>query len=93
MIGNFTGEAGGISFEFVTQHTVKLYGFQVYAIYEQKKIRFHMQLKESGTFYITDPQACPAAVVALESELSQAIIAYGKSIQRANGVQPTGEPS
>ncbi|WP_179414262.1 hypothetical protein HDF19_15970 [Mucilaginibacter sp. E4BP6] len=81
MIGNFTAEAGVITFEFFTQHTVNLHGFQVYVLHEQKKIRFHMQVKNSSTFYITYPQACPAALLPLEALLSQAIMSYGNSIK------------
>jgi hypothetical protein len=82
MIGNFNAEAGDIIFEFITQHTVKLFGFQVYANNEQKRLRFHMQINGSGNFYITDPQACPPVILSLEAALSEAIITYGKSIKR-----------
>ncbi|MHB8205932.1 hypothetical protein [Mucilaginibacter sp.] len=50
MIGNFTAEAGGITFEFITQHTVKLYGFQMYATHEQKKLRFPVQVRDAAHF-------------------------------------------
>jgi len=93
MIGNFKAEAGGVLFEFFTQHTVKLHGFQVYANDDQKRIRFHMQVNHNGDFYITDPQACPPVFLALETDLSQAIMTYGSTIRTASdprhGAQPT----
>ena len=58
MIGNFTTQVGGIEFEFLTQHVIKLHGFQVYVMNDGVKVRFHMQINSEGTFFITDPGSC-----------------------------------
>lgn len=73
MIKNFTVELGGHVFKFNTLSAKDLRAFQVYAQHEGKRLRFHMQLRDGG-FYITDPTICPAEYLALEAELSSAIL-------------------
>ena len=79
MINNFKIDFGGAEFEFLTMNIAKLQLFQVYALYEGKKIRFHMQRSNKGDFYITDKQACPEVYHSLEGTLSDAILKLGQS--------------
>lgn len=74
MIRNFNAQVGGVEFEFLTQHVIKLYGFQVYVMHEGQKKRFHMQVNEAGKFLITDPGACPEEYLSFEISLSEAIL-------------------
>jgi len=78
MITNFTIELSEGTFEFITMNRVKLQLYQVYVQHEGKKKRFHMQLNEGGTFYVTDKPVCPAIYHPLESTLSDAILKLGK---------------
>lgn len=48
--------------------------YQVYTNYNQSELRFHMQVQNSGSFYITDKTICPAFIASLEAQLSDAII-------------------
>ena len=66
------------SFEFITMNRVTLQLFQVYVMHENKRCRFHMQLNDSGVFYITNKQVCPEIFYGLESTLSDAILKLGK---------------
>jgi hypothetical protein len=81
MITNFKAELEGMLFEFKTIYVVKLQLFQVYVAYAGRKIRFHMQQNPSGTFYITDPNACPEVYRVLEPDLNQLILAHSKLIE------------
>ena len=74
MIRNFNETVGGVEFEFLTQHVIKLHGFQVYVVEEGQKRRFHMQVNAEGKFFITDPNSCPEAYLAFEPYLSDAIL-------------------
>jgi len=74
MIRNFSTQVGGVDFEFLTQHVIKLYGFQVYVLHDGAKVRFHMQVNEEGKFLITDRNSCPQAYLAFEPYLSEAIL-------------------
>jgi hypothetical protein len=80
MTNNFKIDFDGAEFEFLTMNAVRLQLFMVYVIYEGKKQRFHMQLKEDGIFYITDKQSCPEIYHSLESTMSDAILKLGKSV-------------
>jgi len=74
MIRNFNTQVGGVEFEFMTQHVIKLHGFQVYVMHEAVKIRFHMQVNKKGNFLITDRNSCPAPYLEFEPYLSEAIL-------------------
>jgi hypothetical protein len=74
MIKSFTAELTGIQFRFNVVNALKLEVFQVYAMYNEKRTRFHMQIRDSGKFEITDKDRCPAEFKALESELSELIL-------------------
>jgi len=78
MITNFNIELSEGTFEFITMQRVKLQLFQVYVQHEGKKKRFHMQLNEAGTFYITDKSVCPEIFHKLENTLSDAILKLGE---------------
>ena len=78
MITNFDIELSEGHFEFITMNRAKLQLFQVYVAHEGKKKRFHMQLNETGTFYITDKQSCQECYHQLESTLSDAILKLGQ---------------
>lgn len=80
MIGNFTTTLDGTEFQFHTMNVQRLQLFQVYVLYEGKKIRFHMQRKDGGHFYITDIDHCPEPYRPLEEQLGAAILDYGRSI-------------
>jgi len=58
---------------------VRLQLFQVYVLYDGKRKRFHMQIRDAGKFYITDKQACPEIYLPLESTLSDAILKLGET--------------
>lgn len=79
MIGNFEAELEGAKFAFHTMNAQRLQLFQVYVLYEGKKVRFHMQRKGEGDFYITDIDHCPEPYRNLESPLNAAILEYGRS--------------
>jgi hypothetical protein len=81
MIRNFNAQIGGVEFEFVTQHVVKLYGFQVYVVHDEQKVRFHMQINKEGSFYITDRNSCPEAYLPFEISLSDAILNSNKKAE------------
>jgi len=74
MIRNFNTQVGGVEFEFLTQHVIKLHGFQVYVMQDGAKVRFHMQVNPEGTFFITDRNSCPQAYHEFEISLSDAIL-------------------
>jgi hypothetical protein len=74
MIKNFNAQVGGVEFEFLTQHVIKLHGFQVYVLHGGQKLRFHMQVNEAGNFYITDRNKCPEEYLEFETHLSDAIL-------------------
>jgi hypothetical protein len=50
MIKSFTAELTGIQFRFNVVNALKLEVFQVYAMYNEKRTRFHMQIRNSGKF-------------------------------------------
>lgn len=83
MIGNFKVMAAGSEFDFHTVNALRLHLFQVYVIYEGKKVRCHMQRRNDHEFYITDPDKVPGPFKGLQTELSEAIFDYGKSIDQA----------
>ena len=74
MIRSFSTQVGGVEFEFLTQHLIRLHGFQVYVLHEGVKVRFHMQVTEEGRFRITDPNRCPQPYLEFEPYLSEAIL-------------------
>jgi len=74
MIKNFNANVGGVEFEFLTQHVIKLHGFQVYVTHEGQKRRFHMQVNAEGKFNITDPNSCPNEYLPFETYLSDSIL-------------------
>jgi len=74
MIRSFNTKVGGVEFEFLTQHVIKLHGFQVYVIHEGQKRRFHMQVDAEGKFFITDRNSCPEEYLPFETYLSDAIL-------------------
>jgi len=76
MIGNFNLSIGSVQFEFRTMNVQRLQLFQVYALYEGKKVRFHMQRKGAGDFFITDVDHCPEPYRNLETDLNAAILEY-----------------
>ncbi len=80
MISHFTTTLAGTEFQFHTMNVKRLQLFQVYVLHEGKKLRFHLQRKGDGDFYITDKDHCPEPNRALEPEFSAAIFEYGKSI-------------
>ena len=73
MIRNFSVELAGIQFEFNTLSAKDLRAFQVYVAHEGKRLRFHMQRRDD-VFYITDPVTCPSEYLALENQLSAAVL-------------------
>lgn len=73
MIRNFTAELAGISFRFNALSSTTLQVFQVYVPQPGKHLRFHMQRK-TDAFFITDRSVCPDEILALEAELSTAIL-------------------
>ena len=76
MIGNFNVSIGSAQFEFHTMNVQRLQLFQVYVLYEGKKVRFHMQRKGDGDFFITDIEHCPEPYRNLETDLNAAILEY-----------------
>jgi hypothetical protein len=78
MITNFNIELSDAHFEFFTMNSVRLQLFQVYVMHEGKRKRFHMQVNDAGTFYITDKPSCPEIYHGLESTLSDAILKLGE---------------
>lgn len=79
MTKNFTTTIEGTEFELISMNRVKLQLYQVYALFEQKKVRFHMQVDDNNPerFYITDRQSCPEVYLPLEAKLSEAILKNG----------------
>lgn len=76
---NFKAEVGGVEFTFNTVHVRELQLFQVYAPYEGRTRRFHMQInKTTGSFYITDKAACPGPYLEYEQLLADLILEKGK---------------
>jgi len=59
MTGNFNATIENAQFEFYTMSIQRLHLFQVYVVHEGKKVRFHMQRKGEGEFYVTDPDKVP----------------------------------
>jgi len=80
MIGNFKKELNGVVFLFHTMNVIRLQLFQVYVEYEGKKHRFHMQRRDNGDFYITDPDKVPPPYRELGPQLNDAILAYGATV-------------
>jgi hypothetical protein len=76
-IQNFQATIRDVPFEFITMNGVRLQLYQVYVLYNGQKVRFHMQIREDGNFYITDKHACPAEYHELEGAFSEAILANG----------------
>jgi hypothetical protein len=74
MIRSFNAQVGGVEFEFLTQHVIKLHGFQVYVMHDGQKRRFHMQVNAEGKFFITDPAACPKEYLPFEISFSDTIL-------------------
>lgn len=64
-----------VQFEFFPMNVRIRELYQVYAIHGDKKLRFHMQINDEGTFRIMDKARIPPTFLALESEFSAAIIA------------------
>jgi hypothetical protein len=67
-------DASVIQFEL---HPVNIREKQLYQVYTQlggKEYRFHMQGKDGKNFQITDKNRCPKEYLALESQLSDAIL-------------------
>ena len=79
MINNFTIDFEGAAFEFLTMNATRLHLFQVYVKHEGQRKRFHMQVNDQGTFYITDKLSCPEIYRGLESTLSDAILKLGET--------------
>lgn len=76
---NFTTEAEGAVFNFITMNRRRLQLFQVYVEHEGEKHRCHMQVnEETGDFYITDPAKCPEVFHKAVPILNSAIKIYGK---------------
>lgn len=73
MIRNFTAELAGTQFRFNTLSSTTLHAFQVYMMQAGKQLRFHMQRKEND-FFITDRSICSEEILALEADLSVAIL-------------------
>ncbi|NHA03319.1 hypothetical protein G7092_05920 [Mucilaginibacter sp. HC2] len=78
MTTNFKIDFNDAEFEFISMNRVKLQLFQVYVLHEGKKQRFHMQVNEQGTFYITDMPVCPPIYRSLESTFNDAILKLGE---------------
>lgn len=78
MTQNFAIDLSGANFEFISMNRVKLQLFQVRVQNDGKNHRFHMQLNDTGTFYITDKQTCPEIFHDLESAFSDAVIKLGE---------------
>ncbi|RYG21155.1 MAG: hypothetical protein EOO07_03345 [Chitinophagaceae bacterium] len=77
---NFTIEADGATFQFITMNRRKIQLFQVYVMYDNRQARFHMQLnEETGEFYITDKVHCPEIYHKSEKIFSDAVKIYGAS--------------
>ena len=68
----------------------RLHLFQVYVVYEGQEHRFHMQRRDEGDFYITDPQKVPQPFLALEKDLSYAIFEQSKNNSDSLGDQTAG---
>lgn len=80
MIGNFNASIENVQFEFHTMNVQRLQLFQVYVLHEGKKVRFHMQRKGEGEFYITDPDKVPEPYKGLQAALNEAILNYGLTL-------------
>ncbi len=63
-----------VKFTFNPINAYKLQLFQVYTMIKEQNVRFHMQINEEGAFEITDKERLPAAYLALEPQLANAII-------------------
>lgn len=64
-----------VQFEFLPMNIRIRQLYQVYAMYGEKKLRFHMQINPEGQFRIMDRNRVPAPFIALENEFSDAILA------------------
>jgi hypothetical protein len=80
MISHFTATINDTEFRFHTVNVKRLQLFQVYVMHEGKKVRFHVQRKGEGEFYITDKEHCPEPYRGLEPEFNKAIFDYGKTV-------------
>ncbi|SDP13353.1 hypothetical protein [Mucilaginibacter sp. OK268] len=82
MTTNFKITFEGTEFEFITMNRVRLQLFQVYVLFERKKVRFHMQVNDNDEqrFYITDRSSCPKIYLPLESQYSEAILQKGLAL-------------
>ncbi|MDN5286571.1 MAG: hypothetical protein JWR38_2845 [Mucilaginibacter sp.] len=82
MTTNFRITIKGTEFEFISMNRVKLQAFQIFVLFEQKKVRFHMQVDDNDPerFYITDPQSCPDVHLSLEPTFSEAILQKGLAV-------------
>lgn len=77
MTRNFNIDLDGINFRFLTMNRVQLQLFQVYAPYNGKTTRFHMQVERDGKFKIVGNDVCPKDYLHLESTFNDAIQKLG----------------
>lgn len=63
-----------VTFEFLSMNVKAKQLYQVYAPFNGKRIRFHMQKDDKGSFRITDRDRCPKEYLPLEKELETAIL-------------------
>lgn len=71
---SFDTENGPHEFSFHPVNIRDKQLYQVYTTYDRTELRFHMQVQNSGSFYITDKSKCPEFVINLEAQFSDAII-------------------
>lgn len=62
-----------VHFRFVTMNCVHKQLYQVYAPFEGREARFHIQQNAAGEFKIVGRGVCPPPFVPLESVFAQAI--------------------
>ncbi len=63
-----------VRMRFVTMNCVHKQLYQIYAPYEGKEVRFHIQKNNDGVFKIVGRGVCPPAFVPLEAAFEQAIL-------------------
>ena len=63
-----------VTFEFLSMNVKAKQLYQVYAMFNGKRIRFHMQKDDKGAFRITDRDRCPKEYLPLEKVLETAIL-------------------
>lgn len=71
----FIVDGENVLIRFITMSCLHKQLYQVYAPFEGKTVRFHIQKNEEGVFKIVSSGACPPLYLPLEAAFEEAIIA------------------